>query len=135
MRIFVIVFFLFFGQAQAEVLKISDKASFDVTIAKREEELLKGLMFVKKMPEFSGMLFDFRRFQGQDIAMWMKNTYIALDMLFLDCDMTVVDIFENAKPLSLERIESKKDFCYVLEINGGKVQELKLDIGDKVVLK
>lgn len=135
MRIFVIVFFLFWGTAQATELTIGDKASFDVEIAKSDEELKKGLMFVKEMPEFSGMLFDFRRFEGQGVAMWMKNTYIPLDMLFLDCDMKIVSVYENAEPLSLTRIESKRDFCYVLEINGGKARELGLSVGDKALLR
>lgn len=135
MRIFVIVFFLFLGEVQAAELKIGDKASFDVAIARSDEELKKGLMFVKELPEFSGMLFDFRRFEGQGVAMWMKNTYIPLDMLFLDCDMKLVGVYENAEPLSLTRIESKRDFCYVVEINGGKARELRLAVGDKAVLR
>lgn len=135
MRIFVIVFFLFLGEVQAAELTIGDKASFDVKIARSDEELKKGLMFVKELPEFSGMLFDFRRFEGQGVAMWMKNTYIPLDMLFLDCDMKLVGVYENAEPLSLTRIESKRDFCYVVEINGGKARELRLAVGDKAVLR
>ncbi|MBO5284307.1 MAG: DUF192 domain-containing protein [Alphaproteobacteria bacterium] len=135
MRIFVIVFFLFLGELQAAELTIVDKASFDVKIARSDEELKKGLMFVKELPEFSGMLFDFRRFEGQGVAMWMKNTYIPLDMLFLDCDMKLVGVYENAEPLSLTRIESKRNFCYVVEINGGKARELRLSVGDKAVLR
>lgn len=135
MRIFVIVFFLFLGEVQAAELTIGDKASFDVKIARSDEELKKGLMFVKELPEFSGMLFDFRRFEGQGVAMWMKNTYIPLDMLFLDCDMKLVGVYENAEPLSLTRIESKRNFCYVVEINGGKARELRLSVGDKAVLR
>lgn len=65
--------------------------------------------------------------------MWMKNTYIPLDMLFIGCDWKVVDIYENAKPLSLRRIGSSKPFCYVLEINGGNVLAAGIATGDGVM--
>ena len=74
-------------------------------------------MNVRSLSDNAGMLFDLRQYPGA--SMWMKNTYIPLDMLFIGCDWKVVDIYENAKPLSLRRIGSSKPFCYVLEINGG----------------
>ena len=59
-------------------------------------------MFVKQMPLNQGMLFDFR--EDENVAMWMKNTRISLDMIFIDCDYKISDIYKNAKPFSLTKI-------------------------------
>lgn len=63
-------------------------------------------MNVRNLSDNAGMLFDLRQYPGA--SMWMKNTYIPLDMLFIGCDWKVVDIYENAKPLSLRRIRQFK---------------------------
>ena len=85
-------------------IHIADKASYTVKAAKTAEELRTGLMNVRSLSDNAGMLFDLRQYPGA--SMWMKNTYIPLDMLFIGCDWKVVDIYENAKPLSLRRIGS-----------------------------
>lgn len=123
------VFFLFvsYSVSAAEIV-IADKATYQVKVAETEEELTRGLMFVKEMPRHEGMWFDLRSYSG--VAMWMKNTYISLDMLFIDCDYQIVDIKENCQPQSLDKIISKKPFCYVLELNGGEVANNHIVIGD-----
>ena len=129
---YLIVFFLLFmGEVRADMICVKDKVCFDVEIVKDEKDLMRGLMFVKSMPRDKGMLFDFRAYNPRDISMWMKNTYISLDMIFIDCDGRIVDVKENARPLSLEYIKSEKKFCYVLEVNGGEFKERGLEIGDR----
>ncbi len=132
MRYFLFAIGLLWGlPLSASELKFGEKAVFYVQDARTRDELLRGLMFVREMDEDKGMLFDFRSYQDRDFGMWMKNTYISLDMVFLDCDFKVVDFFENAKPMSLESIKSKAKFCYVLEVNGGVVAKQNIQIGDK----
>ena len=128
----VIVFLFLVSNAFAEELKVADKATYQVKIVQTMEEKLKGLMFVKKLPENQGMLFDFRGYSS--VAMWMKNTYISLDMLFIDCNFKVADMHQNATPLSLEKISTDKPFCFVLEINGGQVLKQNISIGDKITV-
>jgi uncharacterized membrane protein (UPF0127 family) len=64
--------------------------------------------------------------------MWMKNTLIPLDMIFIRRDGTVAGFHENAEPLSLETIASPEPVLYVLELNGGKAEEMGLQEGDVV---
>lgn len=130
MRYCFFIFFLFFGGiSQAMELSVENKVLYDVRVAKTEKELSQGLMNVHHLPKNQGMLFDLRNYPRT--SMWMKNTYIPLDMLFLDCTFYIVDMYENAEPLSLKQISSHKDFCYVLEINGGEINTRQLKIGDR----
>ena len=119
---------------RAEVICVKDKVCYDVKVAKTAEEKAKGLMFVKEMDKNKGMLFDFSRQNSKFVAMWMKNTYIPLDMLFIDCDGVIVDVKENTTPLSLKNIRSFKKYCFVLEVNGGEFLARGLEIGDKFVV-
>lgn len=116
----------------AEVYVKSD-VYYDAPFMKTRKELEKGLMFVREMPKNKGMLFDFRGYKR--VGMWMKNTYIPLDMLFIDCAFKISDIYENAKPLSLDVIRPQGEVCYVLEINAGEVKAHDIHIGDKLEIK
>ncbi len=134
MRRSVFVLGLFYAvNVSAQELYIEGKAVYDVSFAVTEEEQKKGLMFVRELAEDGGMLFDFRRYHGRGVAMWMKNTYIPLDMVFINCDFKIVDVYENAKPMSLDLIKSDTDYCYVLEINGGEAGRKNITVGDKVL--
>lgn len=128
---FLWVIFCSFDAFAGEVC-IGNKACYDVKVAQSEKEHKKGLMFVYKMPENQGMLFDFRKYNTKELAMWMKNTFISLDMLFIGCDGVLKDIYKNAKPQSEELIKSDTDFCYVLEINGGEALKRGFKVNDKV---
>ncbi|MBR2273890.1 MAG: DUF192 domain-containing protein [Alphaproteobacteria bacterium] len=134
MRWLLILGLIFYSHvAMAAELWVADKVQYQIKIAKTLKERQRGLMYVQTLPENAGMMFDMRQHGYK--AMWMKNTYIPLDMLFLDCQFKVVDIYEKAEPLSLKHITSPHDFCYVVEINGGQVEQKDLKIGDEVMLK
>ncbi len=103
---------------------------FTVEMAQTDEERQKGLMFRKELPEGRGMLFDFR--PDQDVSMWMRNTYIPLDMLFINSDGTIRRIAENTEPLSEKTIASGGPVRGVLEVIGGTAKKLGIAAGDKV---
>jgi uncharacterized membrane protein (UPF0127 family) len=123
-----------FAQAAEEsTLEIVTKDGvhvFSVEMAKTDEERQKGLMFRKELPEGKGMLFDFK--PDQDVAMWMRNTYIPLDMLFINADGTIRRIAENTEPLSEKTIPSGGPIRGVLEVIGGTAKKLGIAPGDKV---
>lgn len=96
---------------------------FADTPAHREQ----GLMFVKQLPDNTGMLFVFDR--PQPVAMWMKNTLIPLDMLFIDSNGRVDSIIANATPMSLKVLQSKSDVLGVLELAGGTAAALNIHAG------
>jgi hypothetical protein len=106
--------------------------TFEVYIADSNYKRKKGLMHVESLPGDNGMLF---KFDSPRIAsMWMKNTYISLDLLFIDKNQTIIKIHNDAKPLNLSSISSKLKVKWVLEINGGLAEELKIKSGDKIIL-
>ena len=95
------------------------------------QDAVKGLMYVKKpLNRYYGMLFDMG--PSKINSMWMKNTYIPLDVIFLDNNMKIVGYKENNEPHSLKSIAINKPSKYVLEMNGGSVKLNKLNIGDNI---
>ena len=107
--------------------------SFRVWIADTEPRARQGLMFVNDLPESEGMVFPLQPPRVEE--MWMKNTYIELDMLFIDGAGRVVKIIERAHPLSLQTLSSGAPVSAVLELRGGLVAKLGLHTGDKVSWK
>lgn len=106
------------------------KSEFKVAIADTDKKRKEGLMFVKNMSEFNGMLFVFD--EPQILYFWMKNTYISLDLLFVDENMNIVSIFEKSTPLSEKSISSIKPAKYVIELNAGVVSDYQIKSGDFV---
>lgn len=104
---------------------------FDVWIADDEQRRARGLMFVKQMDEHAGMLFIYP--QAQTIAMWMKNTNIPLDMLFVRADGRVERVVANTKPMSLKTIESGGPVLAVIELNAGTAGKLNIRAGAQVI--
>jgi uncharacterized membrane protein (UPF0127 family) len=104
--------------------------SFQVEVMRTPEQRARGLMHRRYMPADRGMLFDFGR--TEPVAMWMENTYIPLDMLFIRADGTIARIAENTEPLSQRTIPSGEPVLSVLEINGGVSRTLGLKAGDRV---
>jgi len=103
---------------------------FTVELAVTPPQLEYGLMYRDKMPADHGMLFDFGT--SRPVMMWMKNTKLSLDMLFLDQKGAVTHIQENAVPYSEAIISSNGPVAYVIELNGGIAKKLGLAVGDKV---
>ena len=105
---------------------------FDVYLATSIEQQIRGLMHVRHMPEFTGMLFSYT--EPNIHSMWMKNTYISLDILFIREDGTISNIAANTEPLSLKSISSTEPVSYVLELNAGVTSELHIDTNSHVHL-
>ena len=119
--------------AQFKSLEIVSKSGvhvFSVEIADTPDEREKGLMFVKHLPDGQGMLFDFDG--EQTIAMWMKNTYIPLDMIFIRGDGRIARIAENTTPMSTTIVPSVSPVRAVLEVAGGTAARLGIAPGDRV---
>lgn len=104
----------------------------DIHVAITPDQRAQGLMFVEEMGEFEGMYFGYD--PPASLAMWMKNTILPLDMLFILPDGTVGRIVRNAEPYSTARIESGGPVSGVLELNAGFAERWKLGAGTKVVL-
>ncbi len=107
-----------------------DATMFTVEIADTEPTRARGLMFRQRLPEDRGMLFDFG--QPRSVSMWMKNTLIPLDMLFIRADGTIAYIAENTVPKSLDTIGVSEPVLAVLELAGGTARKKGIRSGDKV---
>ena len=108
----------------------TDAFMFTVEIADTDESRAKGLMFRQRLPEDRGMLFDFG--ESRQVAMWMKNTYISLDMLFIREDGTIAYIAENTVPKSLDTIGVSEPVLAVLELAAGTTRKHGIRAGDTV---
>jgi uncharacterized protein len=104
--------------------------AFAVEIADTPALRQKGLMFRQELAPDAGMLFDFQN--EQDVAFWMQNTLIPLDMLFIASDGTIRNIHVNARPLDTTPIPSDGPVRFVLEIPGGRSLEIGAKAGDRV---
>ena len=120
------------GLKTLEIATRTGVHTFAVEIADNDAERAKGLMYRKSMPQGQGMLFDFHR--EQPVAMWMQNTYISLDMLFIAGDGRIVHIAENTEPLSTRTIDSGGSVRWVLEVIAGTSRKLGIAPGDRVGL-
>ena len=119
--------------ASVQPLEIATKSGvqvFSVEMATTEEEKTQGLMYRKELPDGKGMLFDFS--PEQQISMWMKNTYISLDMIFIRADGRILRIAENTEPHSTKIISSGGLAKGVLEVIAGTAQKYGIQPGDRV---
>ena len=105
--------------------------AFNIEVMASDQERALGLMFRRSLPENAGMLFLYDR--PQPATMWMKNTLIPLDMVFISADGKVHRIEENAEPFSTTLIPSEGPILGVLELNGGEAAKIGLKRGDKVL--
>lgn len=125
-----------FESWEKDIIKISNSTGhfhkFEVYIADSNSKRKKGLMYIKGLPRNHGMLFKFDT--PRVASMWMKNTYISLDLLFIDKNQTIIKIHNDAKPLNLKSIQSNIKVKWVLEINGGLAEELGINLGDQIIL-
>ena len=114
-----------------QIIKLNKETlEFDVELATDDYSKERGLMYRYKLEENQGMFFVFNYMEIR--TFWMKNTYISLDMIFIDEFYNIVDIHENAFPLSEETILSKVPAKYVFEIKGGLCKRMNIQIGDKI---
>ncbi|HUY83489.1 MAG TPA: DUF192 domain-containing protein [Steroidobacteraceae bacterium] len=104
---------------------------FRVWVANTPRRAEQGLMFVRRLDAHGGMLFPFPA--GQPVVMWMKNTYVSLDMLFVDASGRIDAITKRAKPLSLDLIYAPERTRAVVELNGGSCDHLGIAVGDRVL--
>jgi uncharacterized membrane protein (UPF0127 family) len=107
------------------------RLNFTVEIADTNELRERGLMYRKEMAEDAGMIFDFG--VARRVQMWMENTILPLDMLFVDSTGTIRGIKENAVPYSEDIIDSVVEVKYVVELNAGASAKLGIKPGDKVM--
>jgi uncharacterized membrane protein (UPF0127 family) len=103
---------------------------FRVWIADTPERQTQGLMFVRDLPASEGMLFINER--PRLSGFWMRNTYIPLDMLFIDARGRIVTIHANTTPLSLQTLGSSKPVLAMLELRGGETARRGIRVGDRV---
>jgi uncharacterized membrane protein (UPF0127 family) len=105
--------------------------TFKVWIADNNSRRERGLMFVRQLDADAGMLFIYD--SPQSISMWMKNTKIPLDMLFVAGNGRVMRVVENTQPESLKTIDSGSDVIGVVELNAGTAAKLHIKAGARVI--
>jgi uncharacterized protein len=99
-------------------------------IADTNDLRTRGLMFRHRLPESHAMLFDFQR--ERPVSMWMKNTYISLDMLFVRADGTIAAVAENTVPQSLDTISVQEPVRGVVELPAGTAKKFNIRPNDLV---
>jgi len=119
-----------FEKSSLTIATASGSHRFAVELAVSGAQMTQGLMFRKSMAADAGMLFDYG--SPRQISMWMKNTYIPLDMLFVGMDGKIVAIHERAVPESLDTISPGVPARAVIEVNGGTASRLGIKPGDLV---
>ena len=128
---FFLISFYTFSNEKIEVSVYNKNITFNVEVAKTIEERRIGLMYRKKLLDNEGMLFIFPR--EKIIQLWMKNTYIPLDVIFISENKVIVDVKKNMEKLSETIVKSKVKSRYALEFNAGLINKLDIEIGDKVL--
>ena len=103
---------------------------YEVELAATPSARARGLMFRTELAPRAGMLFDFGR--DEVASMWMKNTFIPLDMIFVDRDGVVRRIARNVRPRSLDSVSSRVPVRAVLELNAGEGVRMGLAPGDRL---
>jgi uncharacterized membrane protein (UPF0127 family) len=122
------------GAQNVEPLAIEsadERFEFQVEVAITPAERSRGLMYRRELADDRGMLFDFGN--TGPASMWMRNTYIPLDMLFIEADGRIRKIAAETEPLSEEVISSGGPVRAVLELRGGITDELGIEPGDQII--
>ena len=120
-----------FPTAPLTIVAASGPHRFTVELATTAAQMMQGLMFRQSLAPDAGMLFDYQR--PSMASMWMKNTLIPLDMLFVDAAGHIVNIHERAVPGSLDPIAAAAAVRAVIELNGGTAARLAIRPGDRVI--
>ncbi len=123
-----------FPQSMLAVRTAAGKVvNFKIWEADTPQREAQGLMFIRELDEHTGMLFMFPG--TEPVIMWMKNTYVSLDLLFLNAQGRIDYIAANATPLSEKRIGPAKPEFAVLELKGGACEKFGIKVGDTVLHK
>jgi len=120
-----------FQKAPLTIVSANGPHQFTVELATTPDQMEQGLMFRQSLAADAGMLFDYRA--PAMASMWMKNTLIPLDMLFVDERGRIINIHERAVPGSLEPIPAAAPARAVIELNGGTAARLGIRPGDRVL--
>lgn len=118
-----------FPRASLEISARGGTQHFAVWVADTRARQAQGLMFVRDLAPDAGMLFVAQA--PREMSMWMKNTYIPLDMIFLDAKRVVVGVVHNAEPLTLSPRRVDRPSSYVVEVPGGFAAKRGIDTGVK----
>ncbi len=123
----------FVKQGELEFIKKDSKkiiSKIDIEIADTEPKTIQGLMYRKSMDENRGMLFIFPK--AEEHSFWMKNTFISLDILFVDINKKIIKIHRNTTPLSTKSLPSEGPVIYVVEVNAGYSDKYGISEGDMI---
>ena len=104
---------------------------FDIYLALNDEQRRRGLMHVRQLAATTGMLFVYD--SNDYVSMWMKNTFIPLDMIFARADGTVASVVRDTEPQSLRPILADEPVRFVLELNAGTARALAIDEGSRLL--
>jgi len=107
------------------------RRDFDIYLATNFEQQRRGLMFVRDLPERTGMLFVYD--EEATHSMWMKNTYIPLDIVFARRDGTISSVIRDAEPQSLRSLSSTEPVTFVLELNAGVTRRYNIGAGSRLI--
>jgi uncharacterized membrane protein (UPF0127 family) len=122
-----------FERGQLAIETAGGARQFAVELAVTSEQRAQGLMYRQRMPADAGMLFLYPAVRP--VSMWMKNTLIPLDMLFIGDDGRILHIAERTIPGSTATVSSMQPARAVLELNGGTAARLKIQVGDRVLYR
>ncbi len=114
-----------------KIVTSTGEHAFEVEVTETPEQKARGLMFRRSLPDNAGMLFPY--LPPQEATMWMRNTYISLDMVFIKADGRVHRIEHGTEPFSESVIASRGDVAAVLELKAGVAARIGLAPGDRVI--
>ncbi|MCX7832866.1 MAG: DUF192 domain-containing protein [Ignavibacteria bacterium] len=120
-------------QGELEFIRKDDNkviSKIDIEVADKDSSRIMGLMYRKSMDENQGMLFVFPKEEYQ--SFWMKNTYISLDIVYVNSEKEIVKIYKNTIPRSINSLPSEKKSQYVIEVIGGYTDKHNIKEGDKI---
>jgi hypothetical protein len=120
-----------FSTSELTIVSSTGRHQFKVEIAETQAQMTQGLMFRRSLAPDAGMLFDYK--EPTVATMWMRNTLIPLDMLFVDAQGRIINIHQRAVPQSLDLIAAAAPVRAVIELNGGTAARLSIEPGDRVV--
>jgi len=120
-----------FPTGEVSVKTAETTYDFNVELALDDSHRQYGLMFRTSLPEMGGMLFVYE--DKRRISMWMKNTFIPLDIIFIDDVGQIIRIAHSTQPRSLSLIRSGGEAKGVLELNAGLTNKLNIEVGDEII--